>query len=222
MVINMNEIIKIYYANKNDCQAEQMAAYMKDNFPFLGIKKPQRIILQKLFVKQFKRSKKIDWTLIFNLWELEEREFQYLALDLINATYNHLRKNDIKKIEKLIVTKSWWDTVDFLSSKVTGELCREYPALKEDIRTSWSKSDNIWLSRSAILFQLRYKEKTDTDLLCKIIAENSSSDNFFINKAIGWALREFSKTDKEWVKNFIQQNRLNSLSVREGSKYIDT
>lgn len=214
------EIIKIFYANKNDHDAEKMSAYMKNQFPFLGIKKPQRAKLQKEFRKQWKKAKEIDWNFIFELWDLSEREFQYLALDLIISLSNELQKNDISKIEQLITNKSWWDTVDILAANAVGIICERYPKLMENTILSWSKDDNIWLSRSAILFQLRYKEKTNTNLLTKVIIENSNSDEFFINKAIGWALREYSKTNKDWVKEFIQQNTLKPLSIREGSKYL--
>lgn len=214
------EIIKIFYAHKNGPDAEKMSAYMKNKFPFLGIKKPQRSKLQKEFIKQWKKTKEIDWSFIFELWGLPEREFQYLALELIISLSDKLRKADISKIEQLITNKSWWDTVDILASNAVGIICERYPKLIEDTILSWSKDDNIWLSRSAILFQLRYKEKTNTNLLAKVIIENSNSDEFFINKAIGWALREYSKTNKDWVKEFIQQNTLKPLSIREGSKYL--
>ena len=96
----------------------------------------------------------------------------------------------------------------------------KYPEVKESIISRWIKSDNIWLNRISIIFQLKYKEKTDTEFLSRAIIHNSKTDEFFINKAIGWALREYSKTNKEWVKEFIKCNELSKLSVREGSKYI--
>ncbi|WP_406661744.1 DNA alkylation repair protein [Methanolobus sp. ZRKC3] len=193
---------------------------MKNNFPFLGIKKPQRAVLQKEFIKQCKKNKEIDWAFIFRLWELPEREFQYLAVDLLIALSNELQETNIDKIEQLITNRSWWDTADALASNVVGKMCKKHPVLQKNTILSWSKSDNIWLSRSAILFQLKYKEDTDTDLLSRIILKNSNSDEFFINKAIGWVLREYSKTNKEWVKSFIQKNELHPLSIREASKYL--
>jgi len=221
MVINMyEEIIKIFYENRDDYEAEKMSAYMKNKFPFLGIKKPHRSKLQREFKKQWKKNKKIDWNFIFRLWDLPEREFQYLAVDLIISLGNELEKTDINKVEQLVTNKSWWDTVDLLSSNIIGILCERYPELKENTILLWSKSDSLWLSRSAILFQLKYKEKTDTHLLAQTIIDNSNSNEFFINKAIGWALREYSKIDKDWVKEFIQQNTLKPLSIREGSKYL--
>ena len=96
----------------------------------------------------------------------------------------------------------------------------EYPEVKKDYLTKWIESNNIWLNRVSIIFQLKYKEKTDIQFLSKAILSNSETNDFFINKAIGWALREYSKTNKEWVKNFIHKNTLHPLSVREGSKYL--
>ncbi|WP_242844197.1 DNA alkylation repair protein [Caloranaerobacter azorensis] len=214
------EIISLFYENRNDSEAEKMAAYMKNKFPFLGIKKPQRAALQEQFIKQSKKKKEVDWDLIFKLWDLPEREFQYLAVDMLVALRNKLSKKEIVQIEKLITEKSWWDTVDLLASKLIGYILQKYPEGKKEIILRWSKSDNIWLSRTAILFQLRYKDKTDLELLSQVIFDNINSDEFFINKAIGWALREYSKTDKCWVKNFISQNKLSPLSVKEGSKYL--
>lgn len=214
------EVIKMFYENRNDVDAEKMSVYMQNKFPFLGIKKPLSSSLQKEFIKQWKKTKEINWDFIFKLWDLPEREFQYFAIDLIVSLVNELQKNDINKIEKLIITKSWWDTVDILSTKAVGKICEKYSELKENVIINWSKSENMWLKRSAILFQLKFKEKTDTILLEKIIVESSNTDEFFINKAIGWALREYSKTDREWVRKFIQQNTLKPLSIREGSKYL--
>ncbi|TGE40239.1 DNA alkylation repair protein [Desulfosporosinus fructosivorans] len=197
-----------------------MSAYMKDHFQYLGIQKPQRTELQKEFFKQVKKQKRIDWDFIFMLWDLPEREFQYLALDYILALKNGLQKADMDRIKLLIINKSWWDSVDILASNITGNLCAKHQEIVQSHILSWAESDNIWLARVSILFQLKYKENTDAELLKFIITRNSNNKEFFINKAIGWALREYSKTDKEWVKSFLECNTLNTLSVREASKYL--
>lgn len=193
---------------------------MKYNFPFLGIKKPQRTSLQKDFIRQAKKDMTADWNFIFELWDMPEREFHYLAQDLLIALSAGLTEKDLANVEKLIVSKSWWDTVDILSSNVAGKICMNYPELKKSFMDRWSKSSNMWLSRASILFQLKYRDKTDTALLEKIILENNGSGEFFINKAIGWALREYSKTNPAWVRDFLHNHELNSLSEREASKYI--
>lgn len=193
---------------------------MKDKFSFLGIQKPQRALLQKEFIKQAKKQKKIDWDFVFLLWDLPEREFQYLAVDYLLDLKESLEKSDIDRIKQLIINKSWWDSVDSLASNIIGFLCAKYPELIKSHILSWAESGNIWIVRIAILFQLKYKENTNTELLDLIINKNSNSKEFFITKAIGWALREYSKTNKEWVKDFLEYHTLQPLSVREASKYL--
>jgi len=213
------DIIQIFYNNRNEENAVPMAKYMKNQFPFLGLKKPDRTALSKGFLNEKKKDKEIDWDFIFRCYELPEREFQYLAIDYMSKVANLFQPDDMKRIEKLITTKSWWDTVDAISP-IVGHIAMKYPEIKETILTKWMESDNIWLKRVSILFQLKYKDKTDTEFLKKAILKNANTNEFFINKAIGWALREYSKTNKEWVRSFIENNKLSKLSVREGSKYI--
>ncbi|SNS34353.1 3-methyladenine DNA glycosylase AlkD [Anaerovirgula multivorans] len=215
-----SELIDLFYSNRNQKQAEQMSVYMKNKFSFLGISKPKRAELQKEFIKQQKKQKNIDWNFVFMLWELSEREFQYLALDYLLALKSYLQKSDMEKIKILITNKAWWDSVDILAGNIVGELCNKYPELIVEYILNWYKSKDIWLVRTAILFQLKYKEKTDTELLGRIINNNNDSKEFFVNKAIGWALREYSKTNKTWVKSFLDSNSLSRLSVREASKYL--
>jgi len=214
------QLIKSYYEQGNQEQARKMSAYMKDKFLYLGIQKPQRTELQKEFIKQAKKQKKIDWDFVFLLWDLPEREFQYLALDYLLALKDNLLKSDVDRVEFLIITKSWWDSVDGLATNITGILCDKYPELVQSHILSWTASENIWLVRVAILFQLKYKENTNIELLKLVISKNSHSKEFFITKAIGWALREYSKTNKEWVTSFLESTTLQPLSVREASKYL--
>lgn len=213
-------IFKIFYSNKNEENAIPMAKYMKNKFPFLGLKKPERAALAKEFLKLRKKDTRVDWDFIFKCYDMLEREFHYLAIDYMDKVKNLFTPDDMDNIEKLITTKSWWDTVDNIN-KIVGYIVMKYPELKDDIIQKWIYSENIWLKRVSILFQLKYKEKTDTEFLNKAIISNSKTDEFFVNKAIGWALREYSKTDKEWIKEFIQNNELSKLSIREGSKYLD-
>lgn len=213
------DIFQILYNNRNDEQAEPMAKYMKNLFPFLGLKKPERAALSKEFLKEKKNDTVIDWNFIFKCYEMPEREFQYLAIAYMENVVDLFTPNDMKNIEKLLTTKSWWDSVDSINT-IVGHIAMEYPEVKEGIVLKWMKSENIWLNRISIIFQLRYKDKTDTDFLEKAILTNSQTNEFFINKAIGWALREYSKTNKEWVRSFIETNELSKLSIREGSKYI--
>jgi 3-methyladenine DNA glycosylase AlkD len=214
------QLIESFYEHKNAEQARMMSAYMKNNFPFLGIPKPRRAELQKEFLGLAKKQIEVDWAWALMLWDLPEREFQYLAVEYLRVLNNILQKSDIDRIKTLIITKSWWDTVDSLAENITGVLCAKDTELIQSHLISWAKSDNIWLVRIAILFQLKYKDKTDAPLLAQIIDQNSDSKEFFVAKAIGWALREYSKTNKEWVRSFLQSHNLQPLSVREAVKYL--
>ncbi|OFI07102.1 DNA alkylation repair enzyme [Clostridium acetireducens DSM 10703] len=213
------DIFQVFYDSRDEEKSIKMARYMKNKFPFLGIAKPERMKLSKSFMKQRKKDIKIDWSLVSKCYNMPEREFHYLALDYVSLLKEKLTLEDISNIEKLILTNSWWDSVDCIDA-IVGNMCLKYPELKESTILKWIYSDNIWLKRVAIDFQLKYKEKTDTDILTKAILANCNTDEFFVNKAIGWSLREYSKTNKEWVKKFLEDNKLPALSVREASKYI--
>jgi len=130
-----------------------------------------------------------------------------------------MQRTDLDRIKRLIINKSWWDSVDSLAN-IIGILCAKYPELVQNHILSWAESENIWLVRISVLFQLKYKENTDRELLKLIILKNTNNKEFFITKAFGWALREYSMTNKEWVKLFLESNTLQSLSVREASKYL--
>lgn len=213
------DIIDLFYQNKNEELAIPMANYMKNKFPFLGIKTPERKKLAKEFLKERKKDRKIDWDFINKCFQLPEREFQYLGIYYMDAVKNLFDINHIEEIERLIKTKSWWDSVDAINP-IVGHICLQHPEVKSYIVDKWINSENIWLKRVSIIFQLKYKEKTDTEILKKAILSNSDTGEFFVDKAIGWALREYSKTNKEWVRDFIANNNLSKLSVREGSKYV--
>ena len=213
------DIFQMFYNNKNEEQAGPMAKYMRNLFPFLGIEKPERATLSKEFLKIKKKDIIIDWGFIFKCYDMPEREFQYLAIEYMEKVKDLFVVEDMKNIEKLLITKSWWDSVDAIN-RIVGHIAIRYPSVKEDVLLKWMKSENIWLNRVSIIFQLKYKEETDVRFLSQSILHNSDTNEFFINKAIGWALREYSKTNREWVKEFIENNRLSKLSVREGSKYI--
>lgn len=214
------QIIDIFKYNENKENAVSMKKYLKDNFEFLGIKKPERSKLQKEYIKEISKDQNINTDIVKKLWEMDEREFQYLALDYLVKNKKKLNKENINLIEYLIVTKSWWDTVDIIATHLVGQMCQTHKELIKEYIIKWSTSENMWLRRTAILFQLKYKENVDTKLLTQIIHYNNLSKEFFINKAIGWMLREYSKTNPKWVKEFIDTNELSRLSVREGSKYL--
>lgn len=217
--MDMKELIHVLRENSDQQQAVKMASYMKDNFLFLGIPKPKLKILAKPFLAEH-RKKPLDWDLIFDLWDLDFREAQYVALLYLDAHKKEIKPEDILQIKRLVTTKSWWETIDSLDEYV-GLIALQDDSAK-NVLQEWSVDENLWLRRVAIDFQQRYKEKTDKEFLAKTIINNLGSSEFFINKSIGWSLREYSKTNPAWVKDFIDQHRENmsSLSIKEASKYI--
>ena len=207
-------------AAKNPEEAGPMEAYMRHQFSFLGIAGPERNVLYKKYFPSAKKTKVIDWDFVDTCWEKEPREYQYVAANYLKAMQSYLTKDDLPKLEHLVVTKSWWDTVDILD-RVVGSLVYDKPELGEII-LQWSLSDNIWLRRVAIDHQLLRKEKTNVQLMEKVLLNNLNQTEFFINKAIGWALRDYSETNPEWVASFIEKNkeRMAELSIKEASKYL--
>ena len=207
--------------NRNELLAESMSKYMQDKFRFLGVRGATRTEIYKKYFPDARKTKTIDWDFVENCWNKEEREFQYVVVYYLKAMQKFLKREDISKLKYLIVTKSWWDTVDLLA-KVVGSLVIRIEGY-DQIMLEWSKDSNIWLRRVAILYQLSLKEKVDEGLLEKILLANLGDNEFFINKAVGWALRDYSKFNPEWVKEFIENNKMNmaNLSLREASKYLN-
>ena len=206
--------------HKNEEQARQMSKYMLNKFEYIGIKTPERRKIFKNFFKEYKNEEKIDWEFVNKCWENEYREFQYVAADYLKNMKEKLTIDDIPKFKRLILEKSWWDTIDNLDMTIGALALKDSNVNK--ILLEWSIDENIWLRRIAIDHQLLRKEKTNTELLEKILKNNLGQAEFFINKAIGWALRDYSKTNPEWVRNFIEENRENmaKLSIKEASKYL--
>jgi 3-methyladenine DNA glycosylase AlkD len=155
------------------------------------------------------------------LWALPEREFQYVAVGLLGKFEKELPPEFTETLETLIVTKSWWDTVDSIAAGTVAKHFQRYPEVHAETLPRWRRSENFWLRRTCILFQLGYKKETDFPLLCEIIRENLGSKEFFINKAIGWALRQYSRTDAQAVRDFVGQTPLNPLSAREALKWLE-
>ncbi|MED4227965.1 DNA alkylation repair protein [Neobacillus cucumis] len=214
-------LTRLFEDNCNASNAEPMAKYMKGHFPFLGIKTPLRRELERQFFKETGiLNEPFNKQLIEELWNKHEREYQYTALTYMEKSLKKLPKSDLPFMEWLNSTKSWWDTVDAIAPKPVGKIAAIYPEVIEETLDGWAVHENMWLRRAAILFQLKYKEKTNDALLYRYILKNADSKEFFIQKSIGWALREYSKTNPVSVKEFIENYKLAPLSVREGSKYI--
>ena len=221
----MKEFIKIleieFEKNANPEIAIGQKAYMKNNFDFYGIKTPDRRKIQKPFlVKKYLPPKKDLEKIVKTLWKKPEREYQYFSQELTEKYSKQFDKIDIKLFEFMIINKSWWDTIDFIAPKLVGEYFKLYPEQRNNHIEKWIVSGNIWLQRTAILFQLNYKVDLDKDFLAYIIHSLLGSKEFFINKAIGWILRQYSRTNPAWVIDFANKTDLNALSKKEALRII--
>ncbi len=211
----------LFEQHANPAEAIPMAAYMRNQFTYLGIKTPQSTALQKQFYAQHGLPALADLAPILRaLWNLPPREYQYVAIGLLDKFATQLPPDFITTLEDLLTTKSWWDTVDSLTGPV-GVHFRRYPDIKTAWLGKWRQADNFWLRRMTILFQLGYKKDTDFPLMCEIIRENLGSTEFFINKAIGWALRQYSRVDAPAVRAFVTTTPLHPLSAREALKWLE-
>jgi 3-methyladenine DNA glycosylase AlkD len=221
----MHEYIKpladLFEASGNAEYAFRMKKYMKGQFEYFGINSPKRREIQKLFLAQNGLPEKAQLDdIIKNMWQLPEREFQYTCMEILGKLSNKAEKERIDLYEYLVLNKSWWDSVDFISSNLVGVHFQKYPELMIPYTEKWMNSANIWLQRTSLLFQLRYRNNTNLDLLTDYIQRLQGSREFFINKAIGWILREYSKTDPNWVIQFVKKHQLANLSKREALKWL--
>jgi len=220
----MNYLVEIqnyFEVHKDEQQAASMSAYMKGQFEYLGIKAPLRKKLLASFLKE--HGKPNRWEIediLIGLWSLPQREYQYCGIEIAEKVLRPANKEDILIIEYLLEYKQWWDTVDMIASHLVGRVFKAHEDVKKHYFDKWSNCSDMWLNRTAMLFQLKYKDETDTDLLKKAILQHKNSNEFFHQKAIGWALRQYSKVNKGWVSDFLSKQELAPLSIREASKYL--
>ena len=218
--ISFEAVLEVLKSFANNMKAKEMSAYMKNQFVYLGIQSPIRKEATKPLLTALKKQEAINWELIEQCWECPFRELQYFALDYLASKKKFLTATDIPKLKNLAECKSWWDSIDQLD-RIIGDIALRFPEVNE-ILLAWSADQNFWLRRIAIDHQLLRKEKTNTYLLEKILVNNLGQNEFFINKAIGWSLRDYSKTNPKWVRTFLEkyQSKMAKLSIREASKYI--
>jgi 3-methyladenine DNA glycosylase AlkD len=208
------------HANPNN--AGPMKRYMRDQFDYVGLKGPEMAELLREHIASHGLPALADLDgILRDLWALPQREFQYAATSLLGRLEKQLPASFIRTLEYLIVTKSWWDTVDTVAAGTLGVHFQRYPKVKAKYLAKWRKSKNFWLRRACILFQLNYKQDTDFALMQDIIRENLDSKEFFINKAIGWALRQYTRVDPQGVRKFVAETPLHPLSAREALKWLE-
>lgn len=221
----MNDYIKAleleFECNANTQIAQGQKAYMRNQFEFFGIKSPIRREIQKPFLeKSFLPPKTELGSIVKTLWNKAEREYQFFAQELVYKYTEQFNENDIALLEFMVTHKSWWDTVDYIAVKLIGPYFDIYPEQLDTYIEKWLASENIWLQRCCLLYQLKSKDEMDTERLSYIIKQLLGSKEFFINKAIGWVLREYSRTNPEWVKNLVADNELANLSKKEALRLL--
>lgn len=223
MKIYLQPLVKTFRENANADDALWMSNYMRNQFEFLGIKTDKRKRLQSDFLDTNGWPAIDDFPeLAREAWEMPEREFQYFGLEIVEKRIKKMPADFIETIEYMILTKSWWDTVDGVAPRLAGELFKRFPERIIPVTSAWIESENIWLQRSAILFQLKYKKETDTHLLFDYILRRADTKEFFVQKAMGWALRQYARTNSEIIVQFVKKNRqsLPKLTQREALKRL--
>ncbi|HIP48736.1 MAG TPA: DNA alkylation repair protein [Lutibacter sp.] len=219
----IQELQKTFQENSNPERAIQQAKYMKDKFAFYGLTSPERRKLQAPFlVIEYLPEKEDAFAIVKELWQKPQRELHYFAQELTHKYHKQVTITDIELYEYLITNNSWWDTVDFIAANLVGNYFKQFPNQREIVIKKWMGSGNMWLQRTCLIFQLKYKQETDTIILSNCINQLLGSKEFFINKAIGWVLREYSKTNARWVADFVENhnNQLANLSKREALRIL--
>jgi 3-methyladenine DNA glycosylase AlkD len=218
-LLPLENILK-QHVNKE--RAAGTKAYLLNQFEFYGIAIPVLRKLCKDFIKLNPLSSIADVEkIVKEAWQLPEREWQYFSIELLSHYKKQWKISTIRLIEYCITHKSWWDTVDTIADAWAGEYFKLFPEKIINVTGKWNQSNNMWLQRSSLLFQKKYKQTTDTKLLSNYIKHLTPSNEFFIRKAIGWILREYAKTDPQWVQQFVELNKeLSPLSKREALKHF--
>ena len=214
--------MEVFSAHRDPARAEGMSAYMKHRFPFLGISSPERRRLVKIALAGLSRPTEDD-LLEFaqGCWERPEREYQYAAIDQLRKAAKRLSEEFLNELPWMIVTKPWWDSCDPLSGTVVGGIVKRFPR-SAWMMDEWISDEDLWLRRAALLHQLKWKEDCDQDRLFRFCRLTMEEKDFFIRKAIGWALRQHARVAPREVSRFLTENRerLSGLSFREAAKHL--
>ncbi len=218
----MDELESSLRSMSDEAQSEAMSAYLGNRFPFLGVKTPGRRAAVKASITTARtpsRPELVD--AVDHLWAMQEREFHQCAVDILRRWQRVLVSEDIDWLGRLVTTNSWWDTVDALATHPVAHLVRNDRSLRQTI-DRWATSENLWLNRTAIIHQLLFKDDTDVRQLFDYCDLHASSTEFFHRKAIGWALRQYARTDPDAVQDYVDTRLdvLSGLSIREALKHL--
>jgi 3-methyladenine DNA glycosylase AlkD len=209
-----------FHANAE--KARGAAAYMKHISAFYGIPSPLRKTLIKSFIEHYGKMLGVEVKgIVLSAWDHPYREMQYAAMEMLSKIKKDCQADWIELYEQLLTQKSWWDTIDFIAPHLVADYFIRFPEQKTPVINRWMRSENIWLQRSCIIFQLKAKQNTDEELLFDTIVQLSEHKEFFIRKAIGWALREYAKTQPQQVIRFVENHSMSNLSKREALKHFN-
>ena len=217
------EYIKNELKRNGDLQkAPQMQAYMKTDQPFYGVQSKLRKQIFRDAIKKYPITSREEWgTVIIELWIGTHREEMYQALEVAECYKNYHDESAWALFETLLRSATNWDTVDWLSSNLIGQLVYKYGHFEKQL-VEWSDDKNFWVRRATLLAHLKHKEKTNIKLLSHTILKLAHEKEFFIRKAIGWVLRQYSYTDASWVAKFVDkyEDKISGLSKREALKAL--
>ena len=200
--------------------AQQQMAYMKNHFPFYGLKMQGWMGQTKSHFEKYGLPAGPDLdTVLRDCYASEYREMHYFALETAQKCLKKQAAGWIDMLEELIITNSWWDSVDWIA-KLVGMHFQRFPELIVPVTERWMASGNMWLQRVCLIFQLRYREKTDFELMCRYIKMVAGSKEFFLQKGAGWALRQYSRTNPEAVEAFVKSTPLAPLTRREALRLM--
>ena len=217
----LENLLLVFQENADAYQAERMKAYMRNLFDFYGLQKDKRADLASPFLKALINSSEDNINEVVKfLWQQPQRECQYVAMEYIFKMHKKWTAETLQLFEYMIAEKSWWDTVDFIASSLVGKLLQKYPELILSSVERWDADKSFWFHRTTMIFQLKYAANTDQYLLFVQCEKYVHSKEFFIQKALGWSLRQYSKFNPEAVRKFVQDHQLSTVSLREAKKYL--
>lgn len=219
----LDRLTSIFGAARDEVRAKAMSTYMRDRFPFLGVPAPRQRLLTREVTAGLPRPDEADLRAVaLGCWRLPEREYQYFGVAYLRRWVRVCSAGFLDTVRELVTGRPWWDTVDALAANVVGPLASRHRRLA-GVLDDWALDRDLWVVRTALLYQLHYREETDADRLFQYCSEQSRHPDFFVRKAIGWALREYAKTDPAAVRRYVAAHRglLSPLSVREALKHLD-
>lgn len=222
MITLVQEIQYALEKVKDPSRVEQMEAYMKNHFSFIGVMSgPRKLIFQQFKPQLLRFNSEQSWEFILECWASSYREVQYIGIDYLLTCYKkNVQASDGQHLTFILSNQTWWDSLDLIASHSVGHYARQFPEAFQELALSWETSTNFWLQRTLLIYQLKYKQQTNLELLQYYIHAFKWNNEFFIQKAIGWSLREVSKWNPEWVRGLVESENLSGLAKREAMKYV--